>query len=132
MFTKEFDKFVCYGDSIETVVDGFTFKARIEPDADSHIDDDDCYNIDQSVTGCDDKQFIESMKARQAWLDDEWFYCGVVISVSKAGIELDDCAASLWSIECNYPLKDSNKYLLEVANELLPEAIGQSGSRSHV
>jgi len=31
-------------------------------------------------------------------------------------------AASLWGIEANYPGTD-NSYLIEVANELLPEAV---------
>ena len=58
----------------------------------------------------------------EAWRNDEWFYCGVVISVRFDGIEIDDHASSLWGIEANYPDSD-NAYLAEVANELLPEAI---------
>lgn len=58
----------------------------------------------------------------QAWREDEWFYCGIVLTVSRAGIILDDHAASLWGIEANYPDSD-NAYLTDVANELLPEAL---------
>ena len=62
------------------------------------------------------------LDARKAWFNDEWFYCGIMLSVSYKGIVLDSNAASLWGIEANYPGSD-NKYLTEIANELLPEAL---------
>ena len=37
-------------------------------------------------------------------------------------IIVDSTQASLWGIEANYPETD-NSYLMDVANELLPEAI---------
>jgi hypothetical protein len=52
------------------------------------------------------------------WCRDEWCWVGVVLSVSKGGIELDEYAASLWGIESS-----AGEYLTEVANELLGEAI---------
>jgi hypothetical protein len=52
----------------------------------------------------------------EAWRKGEWFYCGIVLSVERDGIELDRHAASLWGVECNC-------YLATVANELLPEAL---------
>ena len=57
--------------------------------------------------------------------NDEWFYCGVILSVALEGITLDRFAASLWGIEANYPDSD-NAYLSEVANELLPEALAEA------
>jgi len=60
-----------------------------------------------------------------AWKNDEWYYCGVILSVALEGITLDRFAASLWGIEANYPDSD-NAYLTEVANELLPEAIAEA------
>jgi hypothetical protein len=42
-------------------------------------------------------------------------------------VRLDDHAASLWNLDCNYPDGD-NSYLLEVANDLAGEAI-ESGKR---
>lgn len=126
-FEKGFDHYVCEGDRITCEADGFTVTARIERDYGYHIDDDDCHNPDQKVTGCNDKQFRQLLRARQEWFDDEWFYGGVVLEVSRNGVTLDNHAASLWGIECNYPYtgdpKDPNAYLLEVANELLPEAL---------
>ena len=57
-----------------------------------------------------------------AWKNDEWFYCGIILSVKIEDVELTDHAASLWGIEANYP-DSENKYLTEVANELLGEAV---------
>lgn len=122
-FKTKFDKYACVGDSIECKVGKFRIVARLEHDSDRDIDDDDCHNTDQSVTGCNDEQFAKLLAAREAWKRDEWSYVGVVLSVYKNGIELDDCAASLWGIEMNYPGGDGNAYLAEVANELLPEAL---------
>ena len=122
MFTDKFDSYICVGDSITVDVNGFTVTARIVFDGDTNIDDCDSHNVDQRVTGCDDAQQAKLLAARKAWSDDEWFYCGVVLSVTKADIELTDHAASLWGIECNYPGSD-NAYLADVANELFNEAM---------
>lgn len=61
-------------------------------------------------------------KAMKAWCNDEWFWCGIVLSVEKNGVVLAEHAASLWGIDCNYPGSD-NSYLMEVANDLLKEAV---------
>lgn len=120
MFTKGFDKYVCQGDSISTQVGPLTIKARIEYDHDYRIDDDDCHNVDQTVTGCDDEQQNRLLNAREAWCRDEWFYAGVMLSIKFDEILIDDHFAALWGIEVNYPDSD-NSYLLEVANQLLTE-----------
>lgn len=52
------------------------------------------------------------------WCADEWRYVGVVLTVSKGGVTLNDHAASVWGIEDN-----TTDYLVEVANELLDEAV---------
>jgi len=119
-FETKFDSYVCVGDSIEfTTKSGIEFKARIEFDGDYRIDDDDCHNTDQSVTGCNDEQFAKLLDARKQWFNDQWFYCGVVLSVSCIGYS-DDHVISLWGIEANYPNSNSD-YLTDVANELLEE-----------
>lgn len=125
-FSNSFHSYVCDGDTITAELDGFTITATIVRDDDSSIDNDDCHNVDQSVTGCDDAQQAKLLSARKAWQNDEWWYVGVRLSVSKNGIQIEDDAASLWSIECNYPDSD-NRYLTDVANELLPEAIETAG-----
>ena len=63
-----------------------------------------------------------SFKVLRAWVQDEWWYVGVSLKVSRNGVTLAKHAASLWGIECNYPDSD-NSYLTEVANELLSEAL---------
>ena len=57
-----------------------------------------------------------------AWLNDEWFYCGIILSVTIDETELTDHAASLWGIEANYP-DSKNAYLSQIANELLSDAL---------
>ena len=57
----------------------------------------------------------------ERWNNDEWFYCGIVVSVFFKGVELSDHAASLWGIDCNFG--DDNSYLSEVTKELEYEAL---------
>lgn len=53
------------------------------------------------------------------WCNDQWAYCGVIVSASRNGIELGQ--ASVWGVE------DSNSdYLLSTANELIEETIEQA------
>ena len=120
--TEEFSSYVCPGDTIDTIINGITYTARIVMDEGYGIDDDDCHNVDQSVTGCDDEQFAKLLKAREAFAAGEWWYCGIIISASIDEVTLVENAASLWSIEANYP-EGNNSYMSEVVEELLPEAI---------
>ena len=101
----QFPSYACEGDTIEWTNEGFDFVARIAQDYDSNPNDSECY-ADEDVT---------------RWKNDEWFYCGIVLSVSLKGIELDHHAASLWGIDCNFG--PDNKYLSEVAQELESEAL---------
>lgn len=57
----------------------------------------------------------------KAWCDDQWCYVGVVVTASREGVELG--SASLWGIESN-----AGDYLLDVANELAPEALEEARS----
>ena len=54
----------------------------------------------------------------RAWCNDEWFWCGIVVTVSRDGIELG--SASLWGIE-----SDCTDYHEEVINELIQECLDQ-------
>lgn len=122
-FTKSFDAFVCHGDTTSVEHEGFRFTARIEHDPFAGIDDDDCHNPDQSVTGCNEHQQSRLLAAREAWKRNEWFYCGVTLHAEHLATGATwDSLASLWRIEANYPDSD-NTYLTEVANELLAEAV---------
>lgn len=102
---QAFSRYALAGDAIEWEKDGFTLRATLEYDNDTKPADFDCY----------------SEKAIKRWQENEWFYVGVVVSVSRAGVVLDDRAASLWGCACNYGR--SNKYLTDIAHELEDEAI---------
>lgn len=132
MFTKGFDKFVCEGDSITCTVDGFDVKATVYRDDCSDKPDqrDDGFwpSRDKHEAGYVppaefDAAMAKAERAMAAWKNDEWFYCGVAVVVSKADVDLTlKYNHALWGIECNYPDSD-NAYLMEVANELLPVAL---------
>jgi hypothetical protein len=136
MFTERFSSFVCPGDVITCETGGFTVSARIVPD--------DCPDPpDQRQDGFwpslyrDAPGFIgpgnnfrerfakaqaEAEALMEGWRRGEWFYCGIVLSVSLDGVELAPHEASLFGLEANYPETD-NSYLTEVAGSLLPEAL---------
>lgn len=118
-FPGKFDRYVCIGDRLETSIGDIDFQAVILRDEDAHINDDDSH-ASADVTGADPETDKKIQAAKQAWYNNEWWYCGIVVTASKAGVELT--SKSLWSIEANYPESDNN-YLTEVANELLNEAI---------
>jgi len=135
-FTEKFDSYVCLGDSLTYEVDGVTVTARIAhddtPDAPDQRKDGfwpSLYPNDAGFIGAGngwrdrfDAAQAKAERVMAAWKNDEWFYCGVILSAAIDGLELTDNAASLWGIEANYPDSD-NAYLTEVANELLPEAL---------
>jgi hypothetical protein len=102
----QFDNYACEGDRIKWTREGFNFVARLQYDTDTKPTSFDCYDAEDV----------------QRWRDDEWFYVGVVLSVSRNGVELSDHVASLWGIECNFS-DTSNAYLSEVAQELEAEAL---------
>ena len=102
----QFSSYACEGDFISWQKDGFNIKATLCADTDAHVNDSDCYSF---------------MKIKQ-WKNDDWFFVGVVLSVSKNDIEILDHAASIWGIECNFN-KKSNRYLSDVAREMESEAL---------
>ena len=126
-FTSSFGDgggYVCADDRITAEVDGFVVTARLEYDPDSSPRE---YDADGCCFDTSDPDHGEESAAIiAAWDNDEWHYFGVVLSVAKEGVELDDHAASLWGIEGNFPRKDGgldNSYFTETANELLDEAL---------
>jgi hypothetical protein len=102
----QFPAYACEGDRIEWTREGFDLCARLVYDTDTKPTDFDCYDPEDV----------------QRWRNDEWFYVGVVLSVSRNDVELSDHAASLWGVDCNFS-DTSNAYLSEVARELEPEAL---------
>ena len=135
-FSKPFQSFVCEGDKINTDVDGFLVTARIVrddcPDAPDQRQDGFWPSIYKDApgfigpgSGWRDRFEAAQVRATdimRAWHNDEWFYCGIILSVSIEEIVLDTHAASLWGIEANYPSSD-NSYLTETATELLSDAL---------
>lgn len=138
MFTQSFGKFVCDGDKITCLVDRFTATATVYRDesGDTPEQRDEGFwpSRDPNAAGYVLPKNFKAEMARAkrvlaAWEADQWFYCGVAVTVECEGITLlgqYDCA--LWGIECNYPDSD-NAYLGEVANELLGEAIEQAKAK---
>lgn len=110
-YSSKFDRFVCQGDTIVADVDGFTVTARIVYDESTRPDDFDCY----------DPHIID------AWRNDDWFFCGVCLQVSRAGVDLTGpYAAALWGVEANFPCGDNPYYLTEIAVDLIPEAVAEA------
>jgi hypothetical protein len=135
-FTQRFQTFVCEGDSLTCEVAGFEVVARIVrddcPDAPDERQDGFWPSLYKDAPGFigpgnNFRERFAQAQARaeavmEAWRKDEWFYCGIVLSVAFEGVLLDGHAASLWGLEANYPDSD-NAYLTDVANELLSEAL---------
>lgn len=104
---KPFEAFAILGDTREIQHGPFTIRATLHHDGDTRPDDFECY----------------SPEIIRAWRRDEWFYVGVVLSIHLDDATLDDHAAALWGVECNFPGGDGNAYLSEIADDLLSEAI---------
>lgn len=64
---------------------------------------------------------LADYKHLRGWCNDSWGWCGVVVTASRAGVELG--RASLWGIE-----SDAG-YLVEVANELAGEAVAEAAAK---
>lgn len=114
--------YVCVGDSIEFEIKGKRYRAHIEYDEDAHIDGTDCWNPDQSVTGCDDKQQAELMVQREAWFRNEWQFVRVVVMPWCECCEQwkKSRSVSVGGIESNRPgnERECAEYLTELAHEL--------------
>lgn len=110
MFTKSFGRYVVHQDSITCEVDGFTCTATLHHDPDTKAPED------------------LPLEIFSAWANDEWNYFGVAVTVEKCGVQLTGAYDhALWGIEGNYPAaddrSDTNGYFVDVANDLLPDAI---------
>ena len=135
-----FDTYVCEGDTVELEIDGFTLTATVYRDDDSGAPDQEQDGFwpsldpkDAGYIGPKSKSTLARHIARakevmQAWKDDEWFWCGVAVTVSKDGIQLtDDYAHACWGIGCNYPTfrksDRANSYLSQFADDYIQEAL---------
>lgn len=135
-FKTSFKSFATEGDFITVDAEGFTVTARIEYDdcCDRPDERDEGFwpsidPVDAGYIGSSDIDVYEAAKKRaeeimKAWARNEWFYCGIVLSVEKNDVMLNCHAASLWGVEANYPGTE-NEYLTIVANDLLDEALAE-------
>lgn len=138
-FVTPFDSYVCLGDCISVDIGDYTIIARISYDDIAESPDQrqdgfwpSRYANDAGFIGSGngwrkrfDEQHTKAQSIMDAWLNDEWFYCGIILSARIGETSLTDHAASLWGIEANFP-KSDNSCLLEVANDLLDEALEQA------
>ena len=141
MFTKEFDNYVCEGDSITCTVDGLDCRATLYYDDDTTPPDkrQDGFwpsldpNSDGYIGAKSRRTLVRHMahakEVMDTWRKDEWHYFGVAVTVSKNGVDLTgEYDHALWGIEGNYPQLykrrgNPNRYLRQVANEYLSEAL---------
>lgn len=122
---KAFDKYTCDGDTRECEIGKFTLSARIARDHDANKPDEmsDVFwpeRTDYATAGEFEAAADQAQRVMDAWLADEWWYVGVVVTAHVDDIEI--AHESLWGIECNYPGSD-NSYLTDVANDLATEAV---------
>ena len=77
--------------------------------------------------GTPDEQAYRAVKRDyeylRAWCNDDWYWCGIVLSVQRGGIMLDADAAVAMGIEYHADGND-NSCLTMIANELIDEAVG--------
>lgn len=131
-FTTGFGLFVMEGDSITCDVGRFKATARVYRDDSNDKPDerDDGFWPSRNKDAAGyvnpakfDEEQAKAERVMAAWKNDEWFYCGVVVTVECEGVQLTgQYGNALWGVECNYP-DGNNDYLRTVANELLDEAI---------
>lgn len=134
-FSQKFSAFVCEGDSITCEVGKFTARATIYRDdctdtpeerQDGYwpsLDPDNAGYIGPKSKSTLARHTAKAQAVLDAWNRDEWFYCGVAVTIMLDGIPLTGrYDHALWGIECNYPGSD-NDYLRVVANEHLDEAL---------
>lgn len=132
MFTTAFNRYACIGDTITCTVDGFTATATVYRDDCNDKPDqrDDGFwpSKDKNAAGYVLPGDFETAMAKathvmKAWQNDEWFYCGVAVTIERDDVRLTkQYAHAVWGIDCNYPDSD-NSYLMTVANELIGDAM---------
>lgn len=141
-----FDRYVCEGDTVTLEIDGFILSATIHRDDDTGSPDTAQDGFwpsldpnDPGYIGPKSKSTLARHTARaaevlQAWRNDEWFWCGVAVTVSRNGIQLTgDFDHALWGIDCNYPERNKrhrpNEYLSQVASDYIGQALNDAKAK---
>ena len=135
MFTKGFGKYAYPGDTITCTVDGFDCTATLYFDdcGDTPEERDDGFwpSLDPKSAGYIGpkskstlaRHMAKAKAVMQAWENNEWWYVGVAVTISKNDVPLTGkYDHACWGVDCNYPGSD-NSYLMDVANEDLHEAL---------
>lgn len=138
MFTRTFDTYAIPGDSISCEIDGFVAVATIYPDDcrarpdernDGFWPSHDPHDAGYVPSYLYDDSLAQAKRVMSAWEADDWFYCGVAVTIHRAGVKLTGkYSNALWGLECNYPETD-NDYLTEVANDLLKDALDEAHAK---
>jgi hypothetical protein len=135
--------YVCDGDTITGTIGAYTVTAQIRRDDDAGAPDQMQDGFWPSLnpmadgyigTGGDavfQSEQAQAEKVMDAWTKDEWWYVGVVVTVTASvdGVEL--ARESIWGVECNYPGSD-NVYLTELANELADSALAEARAKTPI
>ena len=136
----DFDRYVCEGDTVTLDIDGFTLTATIYRDDDDgapderdngfwpSLDPNNAGYIGNKSKSTLARHMAFAEQVMQAWKDDEWFYCGVAVTVEREGVQLTgQYDHAVWGLECNYPERNKrhrpNDYLAQVASEYIGEAL---------
>lgn len=145
MFTTPFGSYVCDHDAIACEVGPLTVRAWTERDdcADRPDERSEGYwpSLDPESAGYIGpksrrtlaRHMTRAKTVMNAWINDDWDYCGVCVRVYLGDVPLTDkYAHTVWGIERNYPTfnkRDAaspNAYLMTVANELLSDALAEA------
>ena len=123
---------------ITTEWNGFHFYATIHRDDDAGSPEDNIDgfwpSLDRTAPGWIGDNPAESYEVQKAECEavmaryraGKMIYCGVAVYVCKGGHVLTGpYENALWGVDINWPHGD-NAYLVDVANELLPEALAQA------
>lgn len=88
------------------------------------------------------RRMARAKEIMKAWEDQDWWWCGVIVEVYRESADDDYGSgvlgeAALWGIECNWPTFKKgrpydNSYLLEVANDLIDEALQDAATSGNM
>lgn len=72
---------------------------------------------------------MREYEALRAWCDDEWYWCGIVVTVTHTETDTELASESLWGNDANHPNGD-NSYLTECATDLAESALVEARNRA--
>ena len=112
-FTEQFNKYACVGDYISVDINGVTFTAYLEPDADTRPEDFDCYSEEEI----------------ERFYKEDWYYVGLVIEAETDDWKKTLYGSSVWGVDIGLGT-DDRPYLMELANECLVDAVASLSERA--